>query len=475
MRPRRSGMVAVWLIGALAASGAPAAKEKPLPKGLPPYGHDKPLPVPRVAETDLPNGLTVWVVPRPGFPKVTAVLIVRGGTASDPRDAAGMAEVLAGTVKEVTARRTSRQIAEELQAVGGELDTGASDDAIYVTSDCLASGTATLVAVLADVAQHAAFPADEVELVKENTLQGLLARASTPEFEADRTFAAAVFGAHPYRTIAPTEAAVRSLTPALLRQEYAKRFRPERALLILGGDLDEARVARLVQDEFGQWRGFGPAATPVPPVSGPPANGIGLVDRPDSVQSEIRVGRLAPRVSDPDYYPALVADTIFGGAFSSRLTENIREDKGYTYTPGSRLSSYAQAGLLEVHAAVRNDVTAATLLEIDYELDRMGATLPTDEELARAKRYQVGLYLLRNATQEEIVYTLANNWINGLPPAALGDFVPKVNAVTAAQVQEVGRRLFASRTQTVVVGGDASKVEGALAQFGPVRRISPQQ
>ena len=473
MRTRTLRGVVIAVLGGLATSAALAAKEKPLPKGLPPYGQDKPLPVPRLAESDLPNGLKVWLVPRPGFPKVTAVLVVRGGTASDPSDVAGVAEVLAGAVKEGTAKRSSRQIAEELQAVGGELDSGDTKDALYLTADCLATGTPTLVAVLADLAQHAAFPADEVELVKENTLQGLLARSSTPEFATERAFAQAVFGGHPYGTVAPTEAVVRSVTPALLKREYEARFRPERALLILGGELNEATVQRLVQKEFGGWRGVGAGAPPVPAVSAGAANGIELVNRPDSVQSQIRVGRIGPRVSDPDYYAAVVANTIFGGAFSSRLTANIREDKEYTYTPDSRLSAYAQGGELEVQAAVRNDVTAATLLEIDYELDRMGTSLPTDEELARAKRYQIGLYLLRNATQEELVFTLAKNWIDGLPPAALGEFVPKVSAVTAAQVQAVGRALFASRAQTVVIGGDANKIEGEVSQFGPVRRINP--
>jgi zinc protease len=473
MRTRNFGVLAIAAVTALAAFGALAAKEKPLPAGLPPYGQDKSLSLPRLAESELPNGLKVWVVPRPGFPKVTAVLVVRGGTASDPKEVAGVAEVLAGVVKEGTVKRSSRQLAEELQAVGGELDTGATNDALYVTADCLASGTATLLAVLADVAQNAAFPTDEVELVKENTLQGLLARTSTPEFAADRAFAALVFGDHPYRTIAPTESVVQSVTPALLKQEYQRRFRPERALLVVGGDLDEGKVQKLVQGEFGGWRGMGSAAPPVPLVGAGTAKEIGLVDRPGSVQSEIRVGRLGPRVADPDYFPAQVANTIFGGLFSSRLTENIREDKGYTYSPDSRVSAYAQGGLLAVHAAVRNEVTAATLLEIDYEMDRMGATLPTDEELARAKRYQVGQYLLRNATQEDLLYTLAKNWINGLPPAALGDFVPRVNAVTAAQVREVGRKYFASRTQTVVIGGDASKVEDQVSQFGAVKRISP--
>ena len=186
------------------------------------------------------------------------------------------------------------------------------------------------------------------------------------------------------------------------------------------------------------------------------------------MQAEIRVGRPTMKATDADFYPMVVANTIFGGAFASRLTDNIREDKGYTYSPGSTNQPHEQGGLLQVRAAVRTDVTAGTLLEIFYELDRMGANLPTDEELARAKRYQNGLYLLTNSLNGAVVNTLATNWVNGLPPSALAEFVPKINAVTAEQVQGIGRKYMSSLTQTVVVGGDAAKIQPAVAQFGTV-------
>jgi zinc protease len=455
------------------AGGAQAAKEQPLPKNLPPYAPEKPLPVPTIADASLPNGLTVWVVPRPGFPKVTAVLAVRGGTAADPEKLAGTADVLADVVKEGTAKRSSKQIAEELQAVGGEISASASDDAVFVTVDGLGSGVATLLDILADVSRNAAFPENEVELAKTNTLQGLMARASTPEFAVDKAFGAAVFGDHPYRTVAPTKEGVGALTPQLLKAEYLRRFRPERSLLVVVGEVDAPQVAAAVKKFFGTWKGQGEAAAATPPAPTLGLREILVVDRPGSVQSEIRVGRPMVRVTDAEYFPEIVANTIFGGAFSSRLVENIREDKGYTYSPSSRTSAYEEGGLLRIRAAVRSDVTAATLLEIFYELDRMGATLPTADELTRAKRYQSGLYVLRNALQGAVAFTLATNWVNGLPPAALAQFVPNVDAVTPEQVREVGQKLFTSRSQTVVIGGDAAKIKDDVAQFGEVKLLKP--
>jgi predicted Zn-dependent peptidase len=466
-------MLLVVVVLALVAPALSAAEKKPLPRDLPPFGEDKPLPVPAISQSRLPNGLTVWLVARPGFPKVSTVLAVRGGTAADPEGMEGVAELLADTLKEGTATRTSRRIAEELQSVGGEISASAADDANYVSVRALASGAATALSVLADVARAASFPAPEVELAKGNAVQGLLARESTPDFQAQKAFAKAVFGDHPYHIVAPSKETLQAATPEGLRKEFARRFRPENALLVVVGDVDAAAVSAAVTRSFGPWKGTGeaPAGTPPPPAAG--ARKILVVNRPGSVQSTIMVGRPTPTVTDPDYFPLLVANTICAGSFTSRLVENIREDKGYTYSPGGSVETMEKGGLLAVSADVRNEVTGGALLEIFYELDKMGSTHATDEEMSRAKRYQSGLYLLRNQIQGAVARTLASNWVKGLPPGALGEFVTKVNAVTADQVRAVGRTVFPSATQTVVVVGDEPKIREELAPFGTVASAQP--
>jgi len=453
---------------------APAAEQKPLPKDLPPFGTDKPLPVPPIDASRTPEGLTVWLVRRPGFPKTTLVLAARGGIAADPQGLEGVAELLAQTIKDGTATRSSKRIAEELQAVGAQISAAAGSDAITISVDGLANGTDAMLGVLADVARNAAFPAAEVTLAQTNALQGLEARMATPEFLASKAFARAVYGDHPYRVTAPTAEVVKAATPEILKREYSRRFRPDRSLLVVAGDIDVAATKKTVAADFGGWKVAGEPAPATPP--GPAAGGartLILVERPNSVQSQIVVGRPAPKPSEPEYYPALVANTIFGGAFGSRLVRNIREDKGYTYSPGASVNGRQQGGLLRVRADVRNDVTGATLSEIFYELDRMATTDPSEEEVTTAKRYQSGLYLLRNQIQGSVAALLAANWVNGLPPEALGDFVTRVNAVTPAQVRQAGRSLFASSTQTVVVVGDSAKIKDELALFGAVTQVEP--
>ena len=471
----RTVTLAAAVLASLAVCAAVSAKQPPsLPKGLPAFGPDKPLPAPNVVTETLPNGLTVWIVPRPGFPKVEATVVVRGGSAADPKELPGVSELLASALKEGTAKRTSKQIAEEMQALGGTIDASNGADATFVSADALASGAATLIEIVADVVLNPSFPKGEVELVKANALEGLKADESQPEFAVEKAFRNAVYGDHPYHVARPTEESIGKVTPDVLQAEHARRFRPERALLVVAGALDPAAVKPAIRKAFSGWKGTGPEPAAVPPS--PPARDartLVVVNRPGSVQSEIRVGRPTMKANETDYYPMVVANTIFGGAFASRLVENIREDKGYTYSPGSSNQSRAQGGLLRIRAAVRTEVTAGSLLEIFYELDRMGATLPTDEELGRAKRYQNGLYLLTNSLNGAVVDSLARNWVNGLPPSALAEFVPKINAVTAAQVQEVGRKYMSSSTQTAVIGGDAAKVVPAIAQFGTATVAQP--
>jgi predicted Zn-dependent peptidase len=476
--PGRAAAFGLLVLAAAFATGlaiAPAsAKDKvTMPKELPAYGADRPMVIPQVTEATLPNGLIVWIVPRAGLPKVAMALAVRGGWAADGPGMDGFAGMLADALTEGTATRTSQQIAEQMQALGGEIGASGGDDAIIVNADGFAAGAPKILNLLADVARNASFPDKEVDLVKTNTLQRLQARKAAPEFAVSKAFAAAVYGDHPYHIVTQSEESVAKVTPAVMKTEFARRFRPDRAILVVAGAVDVAATRRAIDKEFGTWKAAGEAPKPTPPVPPAGARRILLVDRPGSVQSQIRIGRPAVRATEADYYPLLVANAIFGGAFTSRLTENIREDKGYTYSPSSRVVTSEVGGLIQVDAAVRNDVTSGTLLEVFYELDRMGATLPTDEELARAKRYQTGLFLLRNEINGSLVQTLASNWVKGLPLAALADYVPKVNAVTAERTRDVARRYMTSRSQTVVIGGDVKSVSGQVEPFGAVTAVTP--
>jgi zinc protease len=458
-------MKRVGILMLLLASGARAAG------GLPPLGPEPSLAPMNVIQSTTPEGLTLWVAPRAGVPKACVLVAVRGGGSDDPSALEGVSELLADTLAEGTKTRSAPRIAEELQAVGAQLAADWNSDGIFLSADGLSRGTGKMIEILADIARNAAFPDDEVALVRSNLEASLAERESTPEFVGDKAFAEALFGAHPYRVTHATRAVLAAATPAVLRRELARRFRPERTLVLVVGDVDAQAVARDVSAAFAGWRAAGPLPTPPPAPSAELARRIFLVDRPGSTQSHIVIGRLAPVEHDPRYVAATVGATLFGGMGSARLMENLREDKGYSYSPFSALTALARAGVLELVADVRTEVTGESLAETFRELDRMAKAPPSKDELSRAKRYWVGTYMMSNQVQQALATTLAHDWILGLPPTALSELPARIDAVTLDEVRRLGRELFPALTQTVVVVGDAARVAKELARFGEVKLL----
>ena len=375
----------------LLASFGFAEKDAPMPKDLPPYGPEKPLSAPSVKSVKLDNGLTVWLVSEPGFPKVAITVAVRGGFAADPSDRPGISELLCRTIDQGTKTRTAKQIAQDLQAAGGDLNAIPRKDSIAISTAVLASKLEVGVKILSDILQNASFPDAEVTLAKRNLQDSLRQQESQPGFLAARAMAKVLFGDHPYHVTAPTQESVAASTTDDLRKVFTQRFRPDQTLLVVVGDFDNARMFEMAKANFGAWKA--PAepviAAPVRPTA-TPEHVVFVVPRPDSVQTTLQLGTFGPLRSDTDYEAAVVANAIYGGTFGSRLTTNIREDKGYTYSPFSSLSPNQVASVLVTRADVRNAVTGPSLNEIEYEMNRIATTSPTDQELSQAKRYLVG-------------------------------------------------------------------------------------
>lgn len=452
----------------LALTGAAIAGPKAvLPKDLPAYAPDRPLPVPAIDKTTLANGLEVWFVPRQGLPRVDAVLAVRGaGLAADDAQHPGFANLLAALLDEGTTKHDSKAIAETMQGLGGDIGAGASNDGLLVSANALASHADAMLAMLGEVARTPTFPDAEVRLAQGNALQSLKAAEAQPGFKAERALATAIYGDHPYARTQPTEAAIMSVTPQLLRDAYARRVRPDRALLVIAGPVDRAAAMRAVDAAFGDWKATGTAMPETPAAPRTAAAKYVLVPREGSVQSAIRLGRPAIAATDPDYVPLQLAGTVLGGGFSSRLMQNLREDKGYTYGARGGLSALREGGRISASADVRNEVTGAAIKEFEAEFKRMGDEPVPAQELEDTKRYVAGGYLLSNQMQGAVVGTLASNWLVGLPAEFLGQYVPKIRAVDAAQVQAMSRKYFDPNDQSIVVVGDPKAVAEQLKPYG---------
>ena len=456
-------VLAALLAMPLSALAADAVK---MPAELPPYGQDKPIQVPQIAKQTLANGLEVWVLPRQGLPRVDYVLALRGaGFGADGAQAPGRAKLLAGLLNEGTAQRDSRAIAEAAQGMGGGVGAAPANDGITLTAYALKSHAEGMMKLLAEVARSPAFPDNEVTLAKANAQQALMVASAQPSFRASKALNQAIYGEHPYGRSQETAESIETTTAEILRAEHVKRFRPDRALLVITGRISAAEGLKLARAAFGDWAAKGPAPAEIAaaPLSAKPQHI--LLERPESVQSTVRLGRPGAPANSADQVALRLTSTILGDGFSSRINQNLREEKGYTYGASAVARSYRVGGAIAGGADVRNEVTGASLQEFINEYKRIGSELVPAAELQMSKRYVAGSYLLTTQLQGAVAQTLANNWLNGLPAEYLGQFVPLIQKVTAAQVREIGKKYFAPEAQTLVVVGDKAVVE-QLKAFG---------
>lgn len=436
---------------------------------IPPLGDPRPQPVPAAAETTLDNGLRLVVVPRPGVPLIELRLRVPFAPASARSAAAhtARASVLSGAVLLGTASHDQTGIAQLLQSHGAEMAVSADSDRLLFGTTLLPGGLRPVLGVLAELLTSATYPSDGVVGERDRLAERITIARSQPAVLAREALNARRYAGHPYAISLPDPSLVTAVTSSALRRLHRDRVLPEGSTLVLVGDLDPAAAADAVADALAGWTGTEPAgeSPPAPSRHGPV---LELVDRPGAVQSNIRLGGPAPGRRDPDLPAVRLAAMVFGGYFSSRLVENIRERRGYSYSPRGGVEHQAASSAFLVEADVATEVTGAALMETVYELGRMALSPVTEAELDAARRYVLGSMALSTATHAGLASTLSALVGAGLPVGWLAEHQQALEAVTADQVQDVSRRYLAPGAMTGVVVGDAGVVEDQLAALGPL-------
>ena len=457
----RAHVLALLIAAAPAAAGAQTTAR-------PAVGPERPFTPPPRIERALPNGLQVVTLRYATVPKVSVVLTMRSGLAVDPEKQAGLAQFVVDAVQEGTATRTSPQIRREVFAMGATLTGAAGQDTSSLTMRGLADTLPQMLALLSDLVRNPTFPQDEVDLLKANTKQGLQAQLASPQFVANRIYRQTLFGPHPYARVGATLESVEAIDRAAIDAYHKAHYRPNNAFLIVTGDVAPDAVFAAAQKAFGAWERGTVPTPPTPQV--PPLKGrrIVFVQRPNSVQSSISVGNFTIRRDDPRWYVLQTANQIYGAAFDSRLVRNIREEKGYTYSPQSQFQAMKQAGLYRAVADVRNDVTGATLKEIYGEIDKFRAGGPETAELSNAKTYMRGLFVIQNATQAGLTSTLNTMYSFGLPKDYPETFQKTISSLSAEAVKTGAQMLLGSENSVIVIVGDYAKVKDQLAGFGEI-------
>ncbi|MCC7531206.1 MAG: insulinase family protein [Candidatus Melainabacteria bacterium] len=436
----------------------------------PPEAPDpRPFKLPKIESFKLTNGLSVQLVEDHRYPLVTMALGLKVGSANDPAKKKGVAAMTADMLTQGTKKKTSKQIADEVDFIGGALRAGADNDFTILSSSVLSRYTDRLIASFEDVLFNPTFPQAEFDLKKTNLIQELAMKRSNPDFLLEERFAKVIFGDHPYSHIAPTPESVKSITRQDLEAFHKANYLPNESALVIIGDFDSAKVRPLISKDFSeQWK---PGRIAHIDASGMPTRSeqrIYLVDRPGSVQSNIKIGNIAIKRTDPDYYALTLANQILGGAANSRLFLNLREAKSYTYGAYSGVSAQREPGAFGAEASVRTEVTAPSLQEFFYELSRIRNLKVSDKELNESKKYLTGSFQLGLETQGGLAQRLLEGQLYDLPRDYLETYTDKIMAVTRDDVRNAARKHIDLGHIAIAVVGDAKTIKPELQIFGPV-------
>jgi predicted Zn-dependent peptidase len=374
-------------------------------------------------------------------------------------------------------QRSALEIADAIEFLGATLTTGSSYDASAVRLNVPVQRLDEALPLFADVAQRPTFPEKEIERLRQERLTSLLQARDDASSIAGMAFSRIVFGPeHRYGTgLIGTETSLKALTPGDLRAFHAAYYQPPNATLLVVGDTTPDMVMSQLEKTFGAWRSAGPAGRNqvVPTAPQLRQRQVYLVDKPDAEQSQIRIGGVGVPRSTPDYFPLIVLNTVLGGAFTSRLNQNLREEHGYAYGASSRFDMRLAPGPFVAAANVQTDKTAESVTEIFNELAAIRMPVGADE-LAKAKNYLSLGFPGAFETIEDLAARIEELAIYGLPDRYYADYTAAVGAVTAAAAQRAAAAHIEPDTLAVVVVGDRTRIEGGIRalNLGPVRIVS---
>lgn len=473
---RYGGVMVIALAAVQSAAVAQGTfdRTKPPELGPPPR-----VSLPPIVTRELPNGLKLMIVEQHELPLADFVLLVGSGSTTDPANKTGVANLTAAMLREGTTTRKSLEIADQIAFLGISLTPSSSWESSTLSLHTPIAQLDSGLALFANVALHPSFPANEFERIRKSRLTDLIRLRDQGPAIANLAFPAIIYGnGHPYGAAAiGTEASVKSLSVGDLQSYHQTNFKPNNSTLIIVGDVNPSQIEQKINALFGGWqRGDVPRlAYADPPKAG--TTTIYLIDKPGAAQSSFRIGAVGVPRSTKDYFALSVMNTILGGSFTSRLMQNLRETRGYTYGAGSRFDMRRAAGPFLASAEIVTAKSDSALLEFMKELNTIRQSVPASE-LSRAKRY-LQLQLPGNfETTQDIASQLIPVALYGLPLDYYNNYVQNIEAVTQADVARVAQQYINPGSLAVVIVGDRKSIEPGLkaANVAPIviRDISGQ-
>ena len=434
---------------------------------LPELRPTRPFPFPAIEKSTLPNGLRIWTVTHMQVPLVAFTLLVRRGSSSDPAGNDGLAAVTADMFDEGSGERSAIEMHEALARLGAQFDTDIGSDATVASVTVLSRFAERALGLLSDIVARPAIRESDFTRVRQLRLHRLTQLRDMPGAVADRAFLKLLYGAHPYgHSPIGIETSLAAMDVEDVRAFHARAIRPSAATLIAVGDCDHAGIARLAGDTFADWSGPGDAEVTAG-GSLPQAARLNVVPRPRAPQSELRIGQVAVGRDSPDYHALVVANTILGGQFVSRINLNLREDKGLTYGARSAFDFRRLSGPFILQASVQTTGTAHAIEESIGEIAGIRGPRPvTAEELALGIAALTRGYARSFETGEQIGRAALQLALYDLPDDYYEQFVPRIERVTSDDVSRVMQRHLDPARLTTLVVGDFDVVRQDLDRLG---------
>jgi zinc protease len=400
------------------------------------------------------------------IPAIVVNLAIVGGSGSNPEGLPGLASFTASMLSRGTTKRSQKQIADDFERLGAQWWTNSNSDSSTIGMRVLKQSLEPAFEILSDVALHPTFALEEIELIRNDRLVNIAQQQDNPGVLAQREFLKTLYGPeHPYGQLGiGTEQANRKIRQADLCDFYSTNNRPQHSALVIVGDLDQSEARTLGKQYFSEWSGSAASVSaPSPPE--PVARRILIVDRPSSPQTQLLIGQLGVRRNHPDYVAIEIMNAVLGGMFSSRINNNLREVHGYTYGANSRLTYQRGPGNFVISGAIRTDATAAAVMEVFHEIDKIRETLVTADELAVAKESLGRAWRSRFNTISSSADTIREMFIHGCDREELQKALVQIPTISAADVRRVAHEHLHAEEMIVVAVGDAAKIEHDLSRL----------
>jgi zinc protease len=436
-------------------------------------GPPRPYRFPEVTRKTLANGLRILVTENHNAPIVSMRTLIRSGSDHDTAELAGLASLVAEILDEGAGARDAIQLAEEIGLLGGALGSGSDWDASYVSIDVLSRNLGPMIDVFADVVRRPILAADSLERARTERLTELLQQRDEPSAIAAKRFAGLLYGTGTYgNSTMGTMESVARITNDDVRRFFAKHYVPNNAAIVVSGDVSGEEAVAMVERAFASWdRGEDPGRPTVQPRRFEDSR-IYLIDRPQAVQSEIRIGHQGVPRSSEDYFAVSVMNALLGGVFNSRINLNLREQHGYTYGARSQFAFRRQAGPFVVSAPVRNEVTRESINEVLNELRRIRTGDVEDRELNDTKNYLMGVFPATVQSASDVASRLVDMELYDLPSDYFDRYRENIAAIGKAEVERVARKYIDPDRALIVIVGNASQIREPLGTLGyPIHNL----